>query len=115
MIYLSQNLSENFVAEGFYLQEWDKTVTDNCGTFFGVDPVVTGCNLLFSLSPGAVNTRCRTGLKPSGTLRRDHANSIRYRINGTPLSVCKSSKLISATISRTFKPSAVTSRIARSV
>ena len=114
MIYLSQNLSENFVAEVF-LQEWDKTVTDNCDNFFGVDPVVTGCNLLFSLSPGAVNTRCRTGLKPSGTLRRDHANSIRYRINGTPLSVCKSSKLISATISRTFKPSAVTSRIARSV
>lgn len=44
MFYLSQGLTENLTAEMFYQLEWDKTVTDNCGTFFGADPVAKGCN-----------------------------------------------------------------------
>ena len=43
MFYLSQGLMENVTAEGFYQIEWDKTVTDNCGTFFGADGVAKGC------------------------------------------------------------------------
>ncbi|OPG72114.1 adhesin [Pseudomonas ogarae] len=44
MIYLSQNLTENFSAEAFYQLEWEQTVVDNCGTFFGADTVANGCN-----------------------------------------------------------------------
>jgi len=44
MFYLSQGLSDNLTAEMFYQLQWDKTVTDNCGTFFGADPVAKGCN-----------------------------------------------------------------------
>ncbi|MBM7061734.1 DUF1302 domain-containing protein [Pseudomonas sp. UL073] len=43
MFYLSQNLSENISSELFYQIEWEKTVTDNCGTFFGSDPIPSGC------------------------------------------------------------------------
>ena len=44
MFYLSQGLSENVTAEAFYQIKWDKTVTDNCGTFFGNDGVPKGCD-----------------------------------------------------------------------
>jgi len=45
MFYLSQTLTDNLSAEGFYQIGWDKTVTDNCGTFFSQpDIVTTGCN-----------------------------------------------------------------------
>ncbi|AWY39166.1 DUF1302 family protein [Pseudomonas putida] len=44
MFYLSQGLSENITAEGFYQLEWEHTVVDNCGTFFGVDGIASGCN-----------------------------------------------------------------------
>ncbi|SDO05812.1 DUF1302 domain-containing protein [Pseudomonas jinjuensis] len=44
MFYLSQGLSENLTAEAFYQLEWEKSVVDNCGTFFGVDGVAQGCN-----------------------------------------------------------------------
>ncbi|OWP49758.1 DUF1302 domain-containing protein [Pseudomonas nitroreducens] len=58
MFYLSQGLIENVNAEAFYQLEWDKTVTDNCGTFFGSDGIPKGCNdrLVVSgldLPPGA--------------------------------------------------------------
>ena len=44
MFYLSQSLSENFSAETFYQFGWDKTVIDNCGTFFSTNDVVAdGC------------------------------------------------------------------------
>ncbi|NMZ75457.1 DUF1302 domain-containing protein [Pseudomonas nitroreducens] len=44
MFYLSQNLTENLSAEGFYQLEWDQTVVDNCGTFFSQpDVVADGC------------------------------------------------------------------------
>ncbi|MGE8065247.1 DUF1302 domain-containing protein [Pseudomonas sp. NPDC089569] len=44
MFYMSQGLTENITAEGFYQLEWDKSVVDNCGTFFGSDGVAQGCN-----------------------------------------------------------------------
>ncbi|AYC34091.1 DUF1302 domain-containing protein [Pseudomonas cavernae] len=43
MFYLSQNLTENLSAEAFYQIEWDHTVIDNCGTFFGNDALPAGC------------------------------------------------------------------------
>ncbi|MHB9797438.1 DUF1302 domain-containing protein [Pseudomonas sp. MT3] len=44
LFYLSQGLSENVTAEGFYQIKWDKTITENCGTFFAVDAVAKGCD-----------------------------------------------------------------------
>ncbi|MNZ53655.1 hypothetical protein D3C78_715390 [compost metagenome] len=44
MFYLSQGLSENLTAEAFYQLQWEKTIVDNCGTFFGADGVAQGCN-----------------------------------------------------------------------
>ncbi len=45
MFYMSQSLTENLSAEGFYQIGWQKTVTDNCGTFFSQpDIVTTGCD-----------------------------------------------------------------------
>ncbi|MBO3275655.1 DUF1302 domain-containing protein [Pseudomonas schmalbachii] len=44
MFYLSQGLSENITAEAFYQLQWEKTIVDNCGTFFGTDAVAQGCN-----------------------------------------------------------------------
>ncbi|MNO35933.1 hypothetical protein D3C76_259900 [compost metagenome] len=44
MLYVSQGLSENITAEAFYQIEWEKTVVDNCGTFFGTDTFPEGCN-----------------------------------------------------------------------
>ncbi|QYX48718.1 DUF1302 domain-containing protein [Pseudomonas tussilaginis] len=43
MFYLSQNITENVSAEAFYQLEWESTVVDNCGTFFGADPLAKGC------------------------------------------------------------------------
>ncbi|MDT4804417.1 hypothetical protein FQZ97_371920 [compost metagenome] len=60
MFYLSQGLTENLTAEAFYQLEWDNSVVDNCGTFFGSDPLPQGCNdrLVFAgpdLAPGVAN------------------------------------------------------------
>ncbi|QJI33772.1 DUF1302 domain-containing protein [Pseudomonas sp. ADAK13] len=45
MFYVSQTLTDNLSAEGFYQLDWDKTVTDNCGTFFSQPDIITGgCN-----------------------------------------------------------------------
>lgn len=43
MFYISQGLTENLTVEAFYQLEWDKSVVDNCGTFFGNDVVAQGC------------------------------------------------------------------------
>ncbi|WP_448680847.1 DUF1302 domain-containing protein [Pseudomonas nicosulfuronedens] len=58
MFYVSQGLTENITAEAFYQFKWDKTVTDNCGTFFGSDGVAKGCDdrlvtAGYDLAPGA--------------------------------------------------------------
>ena len=35
MLFASQGLTDKLTVEGFYQLEWDQTVLDNCGTFFG--------------------------------------------------------------------------------
>ncbi|WP_137823104.1 DUF1302 domain-containing protein [Pseudomonas sp. D(2018)] len=45
MLYATQGLTENLSVEAFYQLEWDKTVLDNCGTFFGSDTAPKGCDL----------------------------------------------------------------------
>ncbi|MNZ55313.1 hypothetical protein D3C78_732370 [compost metagenome] len=44
MFYVSQGLAENLTAEAFYQLQWEKTIVDNCGTFFSADAVQQGCN-----------------------------------------------------------------------
>jgi hypothetical protein len=44
LLYVSQGLADNVTAEAFYQLEWDKSVVDNCGTFFGNDGLPQGCN-----------------------------------------------------------------------
>lgn len=45
LFYLSQNLTDNWSAEGFYQLQWQQTVADNCGTFFARSDVsAPGCN-----------------------------------------------------------------------
>jgi hypothetical protein len=45
LFYLSQSLTDNLSAEGFYQLEWDQTVVDNCGTFFAqTDVIADGCS-----------------------------------------------------------------------
>lgn len=44
LLYVSQGLADNITAEAFYQLEWDKSIVDNCGTFFGNDGVPQGCN-----------------------------------------------------------------------
>ncbi|MDH0893592.1 MULTISPECIES: DUF1302 domain-containing protein [unclassified Pseudomonas] len=43
MLYVTQGLTENLSVEAFYQLEWEKTVLDNCGTFFGTDTAAKGC------------------------------------------------------------------------
>jgi len=62
MFYLSQGLMENVTAEAFYQIQWDKTVVDNCGTFFGSDGVAKGCDdrLVvngYDLAPGVATNK----------------------------------------------------------
>ena len=45
MLSLSQSLGDSLSVDGFYQLEWQKTVVDNCGTFFSSSDVVAkGCN-----------------------------------------------------------------------
>ncbi|CDF85978.1 hypothetical protein PKB_4654 [Pseudomonas knackmussii B13] len=64
MFYLSQNLTDNLSAEGFYQLEWDQTVVDNCGTFFSQpDVVADGCsNNLAVLSNNRASINALNGL-----------------------------------------------------
>ncbi|WP_341870168.1 DUF1302 domain-containing protein [Pseudomonas morbosilactucae] len=44
MLYLNQGLSDNLSIEAFYQLTWQKTVLDNCGTYFGGDVAAKGCD-----------------------------------------------------------------------
>lgn len=44
MLYLSQALNDSLTVEAFYQLKWAPTVPDNCGTFFGSDPISRGCH-----------------------------------------------------------------------
>ncbi|GAB7531752.1 DUF1302 domain-containing protein [Pseudomonas sp. 3A(2025)] len=59
MFYLSQGLTQDLSAEGFYQLEWDQTVVDNCGTFFSQpDVIADGCssNLAVLRSQSGLNS-----------------------------------------------------------
>ncbi|MFJ3259509.1 DUF1302 domain-containing protein [Pseudomonas sp. NPDC086581] len=62
MLYVSQGLADNLTAEAFYQITWEKTIVDNCGTFFGSDGVPQGCDdrLVVSgldLAPGVATNK----------------------------------------------------------
>jgi len=67
MFYLSQGLSESLNVEAFYQLEWEKSIVDNCGTFFGSDTVAQGCNdrlvaAGLDLPPGAASNASLAGI-----------------------------------------------------
>lgn len=69
MFYLSQSITENLSAEGFYQLEWDQTVTDNCGTFFSQPDVISdGCsgNLAVLRSQAGLNSSLANAGLPAG-------------------------------------------------
>ena len=64
MIFASQGITEQLSAEMFYQLEWQQTVLDNCGTFFGSDALAPGCDTNFTVgAPAAVK-----GLTPYADL-----------------------------------------------
>ncbi|EPA96030.1 Protein of unknown function (DUF1302) [Pseudomonas sp. G5(2012)] len=76
MLYLSQGLAENLTVEGFYQIQWANSVVDNCGTFFGSDPLPQGCNdrLVFAgpdLAPGVANNTATAAQILSGRVVDD--------------------------------------------
>ena len=44
MLYVTQGVTDNLSVEAFYQLEWEKTVLDNCGTYFGADTAAQGCD-----------------------------------------------------------------------
>lgn len=66
MFYLSQSITENLSAEGFYQIGWDKTVVDNCGTFFSQpDVIANGCdnNLAVLKTANGINAALPAALR----------------------------------------------------
>ncbi|KRW62658.1 DUF1302 domain-containing protein [Pseudomonas sp. TTU2014-080ASC] len=56
MLFVSQGITERLSADVFYQLEWDQTVADNCGTFFGGDAIADGCDEGLTVGqPAAVN------------------------------------------------------------
>ena len=83
MFYMSQNITDNFSAEAFYQLEWESTVVDNCGTFFGADPLAKGCNdrqvgAGLDLAPGLANN---TANPPGFNNNTDDAYTPRVKDN----------------------------------
>lgn len=54
MLFASQGLTNQLTVEGFYQLEWDQTVVDNCGTFFGNDVVADGCTTGYTVGSPAI-------------------------------------------------------------
>ncbi|MBC3476038.1 DUF1302 domain-containing protein [Pseudomonas taiwanensis] len=44
MLYFNQGLTDSLSFEASYQLQWEKTVADNCGTFFSSDVVAKGCD-----------------------------------------------------------------------
>lgn len=66
MFYVSQSLTEDVSLEGFYQLDWEQTVVDNCGTFFGPDAVADGCNENIVGPNISGNAMARAALDPFG-------------------------------------------------
>jgi len=54
MFFASQSLTDQLTVEGFYQLNWENTVVDNCGTFFGNDVVAHGCNNNYTVGSPAI-------------------------------------------------------------
>jgi len=54
MLYVSQGLTDRLSMEAFYQLEWDQTIVDNCGTFFGVDVAQDGCDNNYNVGNPAI-------------------------------------------------------------
>ncbi len=54
MLYVSQSLTDQLSMEAFYQLEWDQTIVDNCGTFFGSDVVQDGCDNNYNVGSPAI-------------------------------------------------------------
>lgn len=54
MFFASQSLTDQLTVEGFYQLNWENTVVDNCGTFFGNDVVQHGCNNNYTVGSPAI-------------------------------------------------------------
>ncbi len=66
MLSLSQSLNEDFSVEAFYQLDWEQTVVDNCGTFFGLDNIADGCDET-PVGPNITqNAAALAGLAPFG-------------------------------------------------
>ncbi|MDG9926991.1 MULTISPECIES: DUF1302 domain-containing protein [unclassified Pseudomonas] len=63
---LSQSLTEDLSVEAFYQLDWEQTVVDNCGTFFGVDNVADGCDQNIVGPDISGNALARAALEPFG-------------------------------------------------
>ncbi len=50
MLYFNQGLTDNLSVEAFYQLQWEKTVADNCGTFFSSDVVAKGCDINMAIN-----------------------------------------------------------------
>lgn len=67
MFYVSQSLTDSLSFESFYQLDWEQTVVDNCGTFFGTDTVADGCNRGNTVGPNvAGNALAHAALDPFG-------------------------------------------------
>ncbi|MEK1942304.1 MAG: DUF1302 domain-containing protein [Pseudomonas sp.] len=66
MFSLSQSLTEDLSLEGFYQLDWEQTVVDNCGTFFGTDNVADGCDQNIVGPNVSGNALARAALDPFG-------------------------------------------------
>ena len=54
MLFASQSLTNQLSVEGFYQLNWENTVVDNCGTFFGNDVVAHGCTGNYTVGSPAI-------------------------------------------------------------
>lgn len=66
MFYLSQSITDNLGMELFYQLDWQQTVVDNCGTFFGSDLLADGCNFVTVGPDLTANAAAVRGLSPLG-------------------------------------------------
>ncbi|MDH0636880.1 DUF1302 domain-containing protein [Pseudomonas sp. GD03860] len=75
MFYLSQGLTDSLTAEMFYQIEWESSVIDNCGTFFGNDVIPEGCTdrvvlAGLDLPPGVANNTGTPGVTDNAYVPR---------------------------------------------
>ncbi|MCQ4314213.1 DUF1302 domain-containing protein [Pseudomonas stutzeri] len=62
MLYVSQSLTDQLSMEAFYQLEWDQTIVDNCGTFFGGDVAADGCDMNYTVGTTSFSAAQQAGL-----------------------------------------------------